>query len=414
MQELDTDIRGREDLYDALDRYALERRVEIDKRDLGADKGLIKSYVLETTDHDGEADIPAALAGTSLRPERLGDDNAFRLMRGERHFGYAEPLGGRYLALHTYVQNTDADRAVLRLVEGSADLDALWLAGDTFQQVLRQMIAPESPQRNVIMKFEYAPQFAGGQTLIDWATDDDERQWATSPDATGLDERVDADRRVASLMERARRLDRTLPRYQEIEPVWRAVKTMRIPGVEHGGYDLYSWGKMTYRAPSFRGGRGWLRDITTAYERVTRAIEELVWLRAEPAPGNAAFVLRGLPVVCQFGHPLPDATFRGFVENTFERGQSAFRFWGNPIPLGERKVHVYALDLHLWQPLYMELTPKQFVFILPEGTCGNTVHRLMTNLQRFVDPAVTMAIGDTDYATLVADAIAGGKVPGGR
>src|SRR5215218_7159699 len=69
-------VASKEDLYDSLEQYASERREEIDKRDLGRDTGLIKSYLLETTRHDGEADIPAALARTDLRAERLGDGDA--------------------------------------------------------------------------------------------------------------------------------------------------------------------------------------------------------------------------------------------------------------------------------------------------------------------------------------------------
>jgi hypothetical protein len=34
---------------------------------------------------------------------------------------------------------------------------------------------------------------------------------------------------------------------------------------------------------------------------------------------------------------------------------------------------------------------------LPEGTCGNTIHRLITNIQRFLDPAVEAWIGDAPY-----------------
>jgi hypothetical protein len=402
-------VANREELYDALDRYAYERRAEIDRRDLGADTGLIKSYVLETSRHDGAADIPAALAGTGLRPERLGDGDVFTLFRGGEHLGYAEPLGGRHLAVHSYMQNTrQIDETMRRLVRRTPALDALWLAGETFHQLLRQIVAPLSPQRNTIVKCAYVPEFATpGAATED--VDEDDLPWATSPAAAdaGLGEDTDPDKRVASLMERAGRLARNLPRYQAIDPAWRAIRTMRIPGVEHGGYDLYSWGKLTHRAASFTAGRGWLRDITAIYERATRAIEELVWLAAEPTrlPGDPGITLRGAPVVCRFPEPLPDAVFRTFVAEVFERGEGTFRLWGEPLRLGERKVHVYGVDLHLFQQLYMELTPRHFTFILPAGTCGNTVHRLMTNLQRAVDPAVTMTVGDTDYAALLAGAI---------
>ncbi len=112
-----------------------------------------------------------------------------------------------------------------------------------------------------------------------------------------------------------------------------------------------------------------------------------------------------MPVVFTFGNPLSVATFQNFITTTFERGQGPFRLWGNPIVMGPGKVHVYGMDLHLWQQLYMELTPHYFLFVLPKGTCGNTVHRLMTNLQRYVDPSVRARVGDIDYEDFIVDAM---------
>ena len=81
--------------------------------------------------------------------------------------------------------------------------------------------------------------------------------------------------------------------------------------------------------------------------------------------------------------------------------------WGNPIYLSEKKVHVYGVDLHLWQRIYLDLTPKRFVVILPRGACGNTVHRLVTNTQRYLDPGVKTFIGDRPYNDLIRDTLLG-------
>jgi len=169
-----------------------------------------------------------------------------------------------------------------------------------------------------------------------------------------------------------------LRQYREIDPHWSAIKMLRIPASRQGGFDLWNWGKMTYRASSFREGNNYLRYIARVYEQATRAIEDAVWLGAEPTQNQnqTEFRLTGMPVVFTFGNPLSVATFQNFITTTFERGQGPFRLWGNPIVMGPGKVHVYGMDLHLWQQLYMELTPHYFLFVLPKGTCGNTVHRL--------------------------------------
>ena len=98
-----------------------------------------------------------------------------------------------------------------RLIDAEAPSLALWLAGATFQQLLQRVVAPLSPRRNTIVKFEYVPEFATGRALaIDER--DDALAWATSPapaDAAEGDD-SDPDQRSASLMERAAGLAATL------------------------------------------------------------------------------------------------------------------------------------------------------------------------------------------------------------
>jgi hypothetical protein len=88
-------------------------------------------------------------------------------------------------------------------------------------------------------------------------------------------------------------------------------------------------------------------------------------------------------------------------------GQGPLRLMGNPIRLSERKVHVYGVDLHLWQRIYLEMTPKHMTVVLPRGTCGNTIHRLVTNIQRYVAPTINVFIGDTRYSDLIQNVFLG-------
>jgi hypothetical protein len=81
--------------------------------------------------------------------------------------------------------------------------------------------------------------------------------------------------------------------------------------------------------------------------------------------------------------------------------RNRFRLWGNPIRLGPQKIHIYGLDRHLWQPIFIEMTTDHLIAIVPKGTCGNTVHRLITNIQRYIDPAASAYVGDTEYQKMV-------------
>jgi hypothetical protein len=46
-----------------------------------------------------------------------------------------------------------------------------------------------------------------------------------------------------------------------------------------------------------------------------------------------------------------------------------------------------------WQPISLELSATRVVALLPKGTCGNTFHRLVTNVQRHVCPKIDVWLG---------------------
>lgn len=75
--------------------------------------------------------------------------------------------------------------------------------------------------------------------------------------------------------------------------------------------------------------------------------------------------------------------------------------------MGPGKYHVYGMDRHLWQPIFLEMTRHQLVAVVPRGTCGNTIHRLVTNIQRFLDPAAKAFVGDKPYQDMVKESSAG-------
>ena len=166
---------------------------------------------------------------------------------------------------------------------------------------------------------------------------------------------------------------------------------------------------MTNRGDEFRGFASHLRFISNqVYGNLTRSIERIIAVHAEKTTlpnGANKVVMRGAPVTFAFPVPLTNRVFEGFIELTFEKGRGPFRLWGNPLKLSGPKVHVYGIDLHLWQPIYLDLTPKRFIVIIPQGTCGNTIHRLTANIKRFLSPLVNVYIGGIAYEELIRTAM---------
>ncbi|MDA6106709.1 hypothetical protein OSJ96_25370, partial [Escherichia coli] len=82
---------------------------------------------------------------------------------------------------------------------------------------------------------------------------------------------------------------------------------------------------------------------------------------------------------------------------TFPKGREPFKIYGEIKRVSEERVHIYGVDLHLWQNVVLDLSTEEFILFLPKGTCGNTIHRLVTNIQRFLDPQIDVFIGDYPY-----------------
>jgi hypothetical protein len=189
-----------------------------------------------------------------------------------------------------------------------------------------------------------------------------------------------------------------------------AISQLRFPSpVGRGGHDFYDNGRVTNRSGSFRDHRSHLLFVVGIYEQLLKSTEERAWYSIQESvgvPGQFRKIV-GAPVVVRFHDPLSLAIFDYWIAATFERKRNRFRLWGHPIRLGPTKVHVYGVDRHLWQPLFLELTAKGCTAIIPNGTCGNTVHRLVTNIQRYLDPGAEAFIGDKPYKQMVEESARG-------
>jgi hypothetical protein len=51
------------------------------------------------------------------------------------------------------------------------------------------------------------------------------------------------------------------------------------------------------------------------------------------------------------------------------------------------------------------MTEKSLVAILPQGTCGNTFHRLVTNIQAYVCPSIEAWLGGEPFQGIVDNSI---------
>ena len=386
---------SREEVYDFLDDYARGDRHPDEENGFGG--GLITSYLLEYHTHGEPEGVRDLLASEEWDLEDV-DGTIYRVSDGEKPLGFAESVSSRYLLVHSARPTHEADTSVMRRVRDSVALDCAWLPGSYLERLWLDWILPANPDRVAHLKFDHVARFDLRTDL--WEESSDEERESS-------DEHRHYVSSVSEIRDRGVRLAEVLPALQMVHSPFRAIQMVRVPSHQaRGAFDLWGWGKMTYRSPDFRRGRGYMEAFAEFYGRVVAAIEKRLWFSVENDSG-LAYGIEGAPLTLTFDPPLEGDVFEALIDTTFVRGVGPLRLWGNPIRVGERRVHVYGIDKHLWHRMHMELTPGGLTVVLPKGTCGNTVNRLIANVQRYVHPGVRAWVGDTSYSELVSDCLGG-------
>lgn len=334
--------------------------------------------------------------GAQLR-RVAGEDNLF-LVSDSRVGGPAallEMLEDRHPVLYTLLETRQSDPWVRRLVDGTPWLDRLWLSGAMFGRLWDLVKRTSSPRRYTKLSFEYEARFEPGELpdLEDDSVEDAGTSNLEEPQEYRRGSRFTMVDRIEAVAEK-------LPDLQSTYRPLLSTTQLRIPAAGRGGHDFYFDGKVTNRADSFLDHRQTVGLVLRMYRLATEVTEHALWISLEE--GNK---LTGAPVYMQFSEELDRPLFERWIDSTFDPRGNRFRLGGKPFRLSPGKVHVYGIDRHLWQPLSLELTTHHVTGFLPQGTCGNTVHRLVTNVQRFVDPGVRAWVGEQPYEALVGSAL---------
>jgi hypothetical protein len=406
-------ITSREKMIRYLDGYSAERMEELDERKIK--RPLVKSYMLEHIGDTGrQKKVTDLLAEFGIECQKI-DESLYCVVdkrtNGD-YMGFLEVLTPRYFVFYTLHPSDKADRWIKNLVLNSPELDHVWLSGLTFN-VLWQIVAQISkPHRYVSILFVHESIYQIDSEIYG-DEDEEDKEISLSLDEEDVIEVAERRASKFKLVDKISVVQEKLSKLQELYSPLYAISQLRFPSpIGRGGHDFYDNGKVTNRSGNFRDHRSHILYVQKIYDELMRLTEEKAWYSISKEtvtiPGQFQKLI-GAPVIIKFGEPLSKETFDYWIKSTFGRINNRFRLWGNPIILGPKKVHVYGVDKHLWKPIFIELTDKHLVAIVPKETCGNTIHRLICNIQRYIDPAAKAYIGDIEYKSMVEQSSKGVK-----
>jgi hypothetical protein len=394
-------IHNRNQMVRFFDGYSEERMDEIEERKLR--RPLVKTHLLELQ-HGADTTVLSAILsrnGIGLKPLEDGLYLATSSNHQIGDVGFVEKLSPRVLALYSVMESNPLKRLVRHVVLDNPDIDHVWLSGQTFGVLWTIVNRLSQPHRFTRLVFTHDSIFEMDKE--DATDEEEEEQESTEEEASEIIERR-ATR--FQLVDRIGVIQQKLESLQSLYSPLYAISQLRFPSpVGRGGHDFYDNGQVTNRSESFRDHRSHVLFVVRIYERLLESTEERTWysIREQAgAPGEFRKIV-GAPVTVKFNDPLSPEVFNYWIDATFKRKRNKFRLWGHPIRLGPTKVHVYGVDRHLWQPIILELTEKGCTTVIPNGTCGNTVHRLITNIQRYLVPGIEAFFGDKPYKRMVEE-----------
>jgi len=322
-----------------------------------------KTYVVES--HVG--DPVGCLSELALgQVEPLADAFLFRVDTSAGVL-WVDQLDPRFWRLHTDSGHSTVFPLLREWVGSRADLDWMWLPSEHLRRVWPGAVSPR-----------VRTDFRGGSLVGAGAIARDVRLQLQGADA-----------------ERLLSLIANIPEYHaalSFEGVQTEVSDPHFGSIREA---VNRMGRFAASGDSPELHLQFVNTVTDRYKRLVELCEAraIRWRSFEGSDGGGT--LSGSPIVIVFSREVED--LGGFADE-LTSSREPFRLWG-VASVSRGVAEIEAVDLHIGQPLQIDVGSRWMRIYLQEGTCGNTVARLISNLQHRFDGALTVKDPDLDDAT---------------
>jgi hypothetical protein len=323
-----------------------------------------KTFVLEAHS-DEPADYLGQLAGADS-VEATDDAYLFKVHTETGRF-WVDQLNPRFWSFHTDMSPAKAGPILNGWVAERRDLDWMWLPSEHLRNLW-----PGARTRQVRTDFR-------SQALLG----------GSGADTEDLRLRMSGRAAEAFLDHLARSEFRSAVSFDRVETY------VEDPDFGWAREGVTRMGKFAVSGDSFELHLQFVNAVVSRYSNLVTLCESkaLSWSRWSAAEGGGT--LTGGPIAVRFSRPIPDQA--AFLEEVFS-SRVPFRLWGRPQTSADGVAEVDAVDLHVGQRLRIDVGEDWMRIYLEAGSCGNTVARLVSNLQHRFDAALSMVDPELDAA----------------
>lgn len=352
------------------------------RADMGRSLALDPTAPTKTFVVEAHADQPHALLEDivgSKNVEPTSDAFLYRAMLPEGVL-WVDQLDERFWSVHTDLQ-TQVVRAFLKKeVDQRRELDWMWLPSAHLRN-----LSPNAISRRVHTVFD-------GSGFLD----------GESP-ARGLRVQLSG-KGAAGLLDHISNIDeyRSSVSFDRVQA---SLADSDLGQIEEG---VNRMGHFLVTGDSFEFHAQFVRYVVQRYRRLVglcedRSLSYKPYTTGSAGDDGAGGGVSGGPIVIRFSRRVNDLD--AFMGTLFS-SRAPYRLWGAP-EIKSDYAEVHAVDLHVANGIRLDVGRDWLRIYLDEGSCGNTVARLVSNLQHtfdgalsFVDPELQGALEAKDPALL--------------
>ena len=315
-----------------------------------------KTFVVEAHADDPARLLEEVVGRNNLEP--TADAFLYRVLL-DGGVLWVDQLDQRFWSIHTDMQMKDAHDFLRREVESRRELDWIWLPSDH----LRNIWPNTQPQRVVTT-------FDGSRFTEEDAPAQDLKVQLSGRGATKLLDHIannDAYRYSVSF-------DSSQTPLVDPDLGW------VVEGVNRKG-------RFAVSGDSFELHLQVVHAVVGRYKRLVSLCESKAVEYSAFGGGDSGGTLDGGPILVRFSRKIADMP--AFLAEVFS-ARFPYRLWGVP-RFYEKYAEVDAVDLHVGQALRIDFGENWLRVYLNKGSCGNTVARLVCNLQHTFDGALSFA-----------------------
>jgi hypothetical protein len=320
---------------------------------------LLEAHPAEMSPDGADALLSKTAERLDLRAKKLGDE--LWVLRGAQHSMFLDTLNPRFWQLHSTAPAGEVNRLVRHAVAADPQLDTGWLP----KRLLRQL---DGHQHHLRLAFDADDLMGQDQAIRRTRV----RFEGEAPD--GLLELLGGDETYAGTT--------------SVTAVGSRVGDSRT-GLAQVVADYR--GAFVTAAGDFEVAANAIWRMIDRYESFVRGVEARYRLVVEPCEADG-LTIEGDVAVIEFGRVVD---VERLVAGLF-LAKEPFRLWAVPRQVDEEEWVADAVDLHVGQPLRLEFSPVDVRVLLEPETCGNSLARLLTNLQQHLDARARLVAAEPE------------------